>query len=398
MKKILILGAGIYQVPLIKKAKEMGLYTIVASIKGKYPGFQVADKVYYVNTTDINAIKEIAIKEKISAICTTGTDVAVQTIGAVCEEMNLTGISEKAAKIATNKLLMKEAFYSGKVRSAEFTKASTIAEAEEATKKIGLPVMFKAVDSSGSRGIVKVSDYSEIENAFEYSMSNSRKGYIIVEKFIEGSEIGVDAFVINGKTKLILPHDKLVYNNGDTDVPLGHIFPYKCSNELLEDIENEVNKVVNAIGFNNCAVNMDVLIDNDKSYVIEAGGRAGATCIPELISIYCGFDYYEKMIRVALGETVDFSIIDRKPCIAKLIISEKDGYIKKINLDKYKKFENINIAIDYSLGEKVSKFKVGPDRIGQIIVSDKSIDGAFEIIERILQTDGLIEINEQQIN
>lgn len=394
MKKLLILGAGIYQVPLIKKAKEMGLYTIVASIEGNYPGFKIADKVYYINTTDIKGIQEIAKFENIDAICTTGTDVAVQTIGAICDEFNLCGINETAAKIATNKFLMKEAFYKEGVRTAKFIKVITIEQAKEAIEKIGLPVMFKAVDSSGSRGIIKVSDYSEIENAFEYSMSNSRKDYIIVEKFIEGSEIGVDAFVMGGKVKLILPHDKLVYNNGDTDVPLGHIFPYKCSNELLGDIENEVNKVVNAIGFDNCAVNMDILVNNNKSYVIEAGGRAGATCIPELISIYCGFDYYEKMIRVALGETVDFSIIDRKPCIAKLIISEKDGYIKKINLEKYKNSKNIDIAIDYSLEEKVKKFKVGPDRIGQIIVSNESIEDAFEVMERILQTDNFIEISE----
>ena len=37
MKKIMILGAGIYQVPLILKAKEMGLYTLVVSYPGPYP-------------------------------------------------------------------------------------------------------------------------------------------------------------------------------------------------------------------------------------------------------------------------------------------------------------------------------------------------------------------------
>ncbi len=58
--KILILGAGIYQVPLIKKAKEMGLYTIVCSIEGNYPGFAFADQVYYVNTTDIEGCLSVA--------------------------------------------------------------------------------------------------------------------------------------------------------------------------------------------------------------------------------------------------------------------------------------------------------------------------------------------------
>ena len=61
MKKILILGAGIYQVPLIKKAKEMGLYTIVASIPGNYPGFSYADKVVYENTTSADAILKICL-------------------------------------------------------------------------------------------------------------------------------------------------------------------------------------------------------------------------------------------------------------------------------------------------------------------------------------------------
>ena len=67
MKKILILGAGIYQVPLIKTAKRMGLYSIVVSIPGNYPGFALADKVYYENTTDADKIMEIAETEELFA-------------------------------------------------------------------------------------------------------------------------------------------------------------------------------------------------------------------------------------------------------------------------------------------------------------------------------------------
>ena len=52
MKKIMILGAGIYQVPLIQTAKRLGIYSIAVSIPGNYPGFAYADKVYYENTTD----------------------------------------------------------------------------------------------------------------------------------------------------------------------------------------------------------------------------------------------------------------------------------------------------------------------------------------------------------
>ena len=103
MKKIMILGAGIYQVPLIRAAKEMGFFVIVVSIKGDYPGFALADKIYYINTTDREAVLKAAVSEKIDGICTTGTDVAVSSIGYVCEHMELSGISEKAADLVTDK-------------------------------------------------------------------------------------------------------------------------------------------------------------------------------------------------------------------------------------------------------------------------------------------------------
>ena len=83
MKKLLILGAGIYQVPLINTAKRLGIYTIAASIPGNYPGFELADKIYYENTTDYEAILKIAKEENIDGIVTAGTDVAVITIGNV---------------------------------------------------------------------------------------------------------------------------------------------------------------------------------------------------------------------------------------------------------------------------------------------------------------------------
>lgn len=393
MDKILILGAGIYQVPLIKKAKELGLYTIVASIEGNYPGFKLADKIYYANTIDINLIKEIARNEKISAICTTGTDVAVQTIGAVCDELGLCGISEESAKIATNKLLMKEAFSKGNVRSAEFIKATTIEEAKKGAITIGLPIMFKSVDSSGSRGIIKVENYEDIEKAFKYSKENTRKNYIIIEKFIQGNEIGVDAFVVDNEIKLLLPHDKIVYNNGDTDVPLGHSFPYECNENLLNDIKEQAANVIKSVGFNNCAVNMDVLVSDDKAYIIEAGGRAGATCIPELISIHCGFNYYEKMIKCALGEPINFKVTNYTPCAARLITSNENGIIKEINIDKYRLDKCIDISLDYDIGDSVNKFRVGPDRIGQVIVQGENLDSVLETLIEISNDKNLIIIN-----
>ena len=102
MKTALILGAGIYQVPLIRKAKEMGMRALVVSTAGNYPGFQLADQACHIDTTDAQAIVQLARDEKVDCICTTGTDAAVRALGVVCDALGLPGISENAGVLATN--------------------------------------------------------------------------------------------------------------------------------------------------------------------------------------------------------------------------------------------------------------------------------------------------------
>ena len=152
----MILGAGIYQVPLIRTARRMGLYTIVVSIPGDYPGFALADKIYELNTRDKEAILAAAEKEQIDGICTSGTDVAVSTIGYVCEKMHLSGIPYEAAEILTDKAKMKDAFRQGGVSAADGMRVRSAEEAQKAAEQLGYPVVVKRalgilLDGTGCR-------------------------------------------------------------------------------------------------------------------------------------------------------------------------------------------------------------------------------------------------------
>ncbi len=231
-ESILILGAGIYQVPLIREAQARGLRAVAASIPGNYPGFGVADRVYYTDTTDREAILEIARKEQVSAVVTTGTDVAVSTIGYVCGHLGLPGIGEEAARLLTDKALMKEAFVKGGVTTSAFRCVHDLSEARAAAEELGLPVMLKIVDKSGSRGITKISAPEQLEAAWGYASAATGADHMVVEKFVEGQEIGIDAFVQNGKLLLMLPHDKFVYQSGRTGIPIGHCCPMVCPDRV----------------------------------------------------------------------------------------------------------------------------------------------------------------------
>ena len=387
MKKILILGAGIYQVPLIETAKRLGIYTIATSIPGNYPGFKFADKVYYENTTDSDAILDIASREHVDGIVTAGTDVAVITIGKVCDALGLRGLSYEAAELATDKLLMKECYEKAGVRSARYRRVDfDDADYAKSLSALTFPMMFKSVDSSGSRGIVKVNGPSEFDAARKIVLENTRSDYFIVEEFIEGEEFGAQAFMQDGKLEFILPHGDYVFE-GDTGVPVGHFAPYALDESILEDARQQLAAAAHAMKLDNCAINADFILKDNKTYVLELGGRSGATCLAELVSIYYGFDYYEKIIRAAIGEKVGFSACDTTagtPNASMLLTSDRDGIIKSQRNDNAPDPDICEVQFDFIPGDRVHKFRVGPHRIGHVITKGKSLDDAVALLHKAL--------------
>lgn len=368
-KSILILGAGIYQVPLIKKAKDMGLETIVCSIKGHYPGFQYADKVYYINTTDKEACLDIAIHENISGVCTSGTDVAIPTLGHINDKMSLHGLNEEAALLSSDKALMKSAFQKGNVNTAKFQIVSNLEECISAVEFIGVPCIFKVVDSSGSRGMEIVRDKESVQVAFCNVFSQTKKNKIVVEEYLNGIEYGAQAFVDHGTVHLIMPHSDEVYNSG-IGVPIAHNVPALLYG--IDDTIYESEKAIKALKIDNSAVNLDFIFSKGKTYVLEVGARSGATGLAELVSIHYGVDYYQMIIETALG-TFDFKKYDFTPKMSAssmLVISEKKGTLLSYNPIFNKNL--VDFSMDYEIGDTIPKFRKGPDRIGHIIVSGKS--------------------------
>lgn len=386
MKKIMILGAGIYQVPLIKTAKRLGIYTIVVSIPGNYPGFEIADKIYYENTTDYDKVLEIAREENIDGIVTAGTDVAVITIGKVCDELGLSGLSFDAAQIAANKLLMKTKYEEHGVRTAKFREipldADDVARRVEA---LNFPLIFKSVDSSGSRGIVRVDSEAEFDAAIQNVKENTRSDYYIVEEFIEGEEFGAQAFVYRGEVVFILPHGDYVFH-GDTGVPIGHFAPYDLDASVIEDAREQLTAAIRAMGLDNCAINADFILKDNKTYVLEIGGRSGATCLAELVSIYYGFDYYEKILRSALGEDITFECDNcAVPNASMLLMSDRDGVIESQTDANEKDERLVDVQFDYKPGDTVHKFHVGPHRIGHVITKGDTLEEAVEVLNKALE-------------
>lgn len=383
MKKLMVLGAGVMQAPLIKRAKALGIYTVVVGSKGNYPGLRFADKPVFQDFMDADAVERIAREERIDGIFTCGLDMPVPTMATVSERLGLPGISHEAGQLVTDKEKMKAFFAANGIRTARHLIVRTEAEALAAFKSFDGPAMFKAIDGQGSRGIIKVTDVSRVPSACAYVLAATKQDRFIVEEFLDGNEFGAQSFVLNGKVQFVLPHGDYVFH-GNTGVPLGHYVPFDVNPNIIDECRDALQRFAHLARLQTCALNVDFMLAKGHAYVLEIGARCGATMLAETVSLYYGFDYYEQMIRAALGEPADFTPkLGGKPNATMTLISEKDGILKRMVNDNEPNENIVEIHFDKQPGDMIRAFKLGIDRIGHVIVKGRTLAEAQTLLKMV---------------
>lgn len=385
-KKLLVQGAGRGHLGLIQAAKEMGIYTIVTGMPGNYPCTPLADKICYADIKDKQAVLRIAQDEGVDGIVICCSDTGLQTVGYVCDQMNLSGISENSAVLCADKSLMKDRLMKSKVRTAKYMRIYQEVDIQECIDTLRFPMIVKAVDLQGSRGIYIVKNVEELTVNFRKVMNDTAKDHCIVEEFIEGNEFGAQAFVYNGEILFVLPHgDQTIMCQ--TAVPIGHYMPLEMNEEILEDVQEQAEKAIRALKLDNCAVNIDFIEKEGKAYIIELTGRVGANCLPELTSNYWGVNYYSMIIAMALGGNPKeiFEKRNTKPCctMAKMLKSTQSGIVKQISHSANS--PDCNAILFVTAGSEVRAFTNCNDAIGQIVVTADDYDTCCEKIEEYVK-------------
>jgi biotin carboxylase len=383
--KLLILGAGIYQLPAIRRAREMGIETIVLSAPGNYPGIAAASRFVPVDTTNIDACLQVARRERINGVLSPGTDVAIPTLGAIVDSLSLPGPSREAALRAADKRLMKASFARAGVRSPAYHEVASADEAFEAASSIAGPSILKVADSSGSRGVERIDDPSDVYPAFERCRCSTRTSTMLVEQFIQGDEFGAQAFVASGRLQFVMPHGDTIRHTSACSVPVGHHVPLPLAEDTLTDIRSQVALCVDALGLDDCALNVDFIQANGKVHVIEIGARSGATCLAEMVSAHYGLDYYEYMIRSALGQAPTWAFLPQRAVAAALIASETTGTLTSIPQPPWAE-DLIDYTFDYGVGDQVRRFTVGPDRIGHLVVTAHTSAAALLRVQKLVSS------------
>ena len=382
-KKILVNGSGRGHTNLVKTAKALGHEVIVTGMAG--PCIPLADKTNPdVHPGHPDEVLEVAKKEKVDGVIICCNDMGIQSVGRCNDVLHLSGITEQAAKYSSDKLAMKQRLVECGVRTAKFVNVHNVEELHDAMNILQMPVIIKATDLQGSRGICIVKDLSNLESSFSEVMSLTHKDYCIVEEFIEGTEFGAQAFVYNNEVLFVLPHgDETIMCK--TAVPVGHYMPYKMDEALAADVDLQAKSAIIALGLNNCAVNIDFIEKDGKAYIIELTGRGGANGLTDITGRYFGINYYEMILAAALGEDPREIFDKRQPvpnaALSQMIKFNKSGMVKSISLPY---IDNVDITMFVGEGDEVREFANCNDAIGEVFVKANNLEQCNHLVNKTI--------------
>lgn len=390
MKKVLMLGGSMQQIPAIKRAKEMGFYVITCDYLPNNPGHKYADEYYNVSTTDLDGVLELAKKLNVDGIVPYASDPAAPTAAYVSEKLGIPGNPYDSVKLLTEKDLFRDFLAKNGFCTPKASGYVTYEQAAADIDNYKFPIMVKPVDSSGSKGVVKVYDKSGLKDAVEEALMYSRGKRFIVEEFIvkKGYQVSGDGFSVDGRLVFTSYGNELYSGKGTREyVALGEFWPTMLTPEQREKVDAELQRLITALGMKTSAYNIEVILDKDDNvYILELGPRNGGSYIPQLIKYATGVDLVDYTLLGAVGlDCSDLKMAETTGFWSNyMILSTVSGKFEKIWFDEdFKKNNLLDVYCTYNKGDKVTAYQNTSHSLGTIIFKANSFEEIKEIAENI---------------
>lgn len=386
MKRLLILGASILQLPAIKKAKQKGYYTIVADMNPNAIGVQYADEFHCVSTIDIEGVTNLAEEIKPDGIMTLATDMPMRAIAAATTRLGLPGITIDTAIKSTDKGEMIKAFEEHNVEHPWYYIVESPEGFDSIVDCVNYPCVIKPTDNAGNRGVSYAANRQELAEAYKYSYDNSRSGHVIIEEYMEGEEVSVEVIVYKGQVNILAITDKLTLGK-PYFVEVGHAEQSQKSKEVRDAIADLATRAVKAVGIDNSPAHVEIMVTKDGPKMVELGSRMGGGCITtHLVPLSTGIDMIECVMDMTLGIEPDLTPKFSKGSALRHIVGV-EGIIEAI--DGINEAQNIPGVIEVTMlkevGSECHYFKNGSDRVGYVIAQGENTAEAIAICEKAIE-------------
>lgn len=396
-KKMMILGASALQVPAIEKAKALGYRVILVDYDENAVGFALADEKLVVSTLDQEEVYRQAQRCQPDVVLTSTSDGPVRTAAYVNEKLGKQpDLSYENALCATIKDKMRDRLQKCGVPIPEYYVAGDYEAFSNAVDRLNGYCIVKPADNAGSRGVVlfecglsRVDQFLQLkQKTYEYSKSNSRNGTVLVEEFMQGPEVSVEAMVVEGEPHILSITDKYI-TPPPYFVELAHCEPSRLDGETQEQIRKVAEQAIKAIGIENAPAHVEIKVTEEGPKIVELAARLGGDFITsKLVPLSTGIDMVGASVLLATGEKPDLIPEWQRGAAIHFIHApeESEGMLAGITVPEalYREEGIEEIAIYKMPGDAVCGTRSSNDRLGHVITVGATAEEAMERGEQAL--------------
>ena len=290
-----IIGAGEGALPIITKAKEMGVATVAYGRNDSLAKDQV-DIFIEENSFDVPFIANSCRELNVNGVMAS-SELSTEVAAKVAFEAGLLGNEIKGGFGGKNKYFMR----------TKVAQLSSVKQPQFQLYHEGLnpkfPVVVKAVDACGKRGIGIAYNNDDLIVAVRQAEESSSDGSALVEEYLKGGHEYSIECLSYGKGK----HQVIQYTEKESAGPphfveIAHHQPAFLSDELKLKIDKAAWDILEVLGLNCGMAHLEIKIIDNEIYFIEVGARGGGDHISDVLTpISTGFDYYKAAIECHLG-------------------------------------------------------------------------------------------------
>ena len=307
----------------------------------------------------------------------------MRSVAAATALLGLPGISMATAIKATDKGEMIKAFAAHGVESPWFRVIKDGEDLKAVKRDFTYPCVMKPTDNAGSRGVTLLRSAKDLEDAYVYSRKQSRCGEVIVEEFLQGSEVSVEVMVVDGEPHVLAVTDKLT-TGAPHFVEMGHSQPSQLPVSDVERIKNLAVRAVRAVGINCGPAHVEIMNTKEGPKMIELGARMGGDCITtHLVPLSTGIDMVRATIDVSLGNKPDIKPKWDKGSAIRFFDAPKGKLVAVDGFDLAKQMQGIEeIVWVKQVGETISEVLSSIDRMGYIIAQGNTALEAIALCDK----------------
>lgn len=249
-----------------------------------------------------------------------GTDDATIELAArIAKKLNLPHNDPEAVKVAQRKDLSRLKLLDSQLKLPKFNLLTTRLALSEQTINVAFPAVVKPVALSASRGVIRVNDEQELAQAIariktmlanEQYIEASVRETLLLEEFIPGKEVAIEAMLHNGELEILTIFDKPDPLNGPYFEETYYLTPTSFPVETQQAIKQTVTTACAAYGLTEGPVHAECRINELGVWLLEVAARTIGGMCGRLLSLGTGYSLEELVLLHAMGERTEVKALN----------------------------------------------------------------------------------------